>query len=467
MKHDTLPHVMIAVKKIKPHPDNPRKDLGDLEELADSIRKNGIMQNLTIIPENEEDEENDTYIALIGHRRLAAAREAGLYEVPCSIVYGLSHREQVGIMLEENMQRSDLTPIEQAFGFQMMLDLGETEESIAEKTGFSRSTIHHRLQIAKLDKRILKETEDFQLSISDLMALEQIKSIARRNAVLNISKSSEELRSKAAIEARSEQRYEREKKLIPMLEALGIKRLPENLQSKIWTVELDKVKAFSMDDDIPEDIGLEENKKEEPLYWYPQYGEITIYRKVKRAKATATEYELKEKKRKEDRGALKEIMKKMIDERDTHVKAMLNGTAQRISSTPENWEVLYETVFNAGAYFGNSADAIRHFMTNKHDWQFSQEEREEWKKKIDGMESIEKFLACTEEGLRERFPFKGFGMLECDEEKAAEIKRWHEFLGKFGFTVTDPDAIKVLDGSHELYEREETKWAARKTQKGP
>lgn len=457
MKHDTLPHVMIAVKKIKPHPDNPRKDLGDLEELTESIRKNGIMQNLTIIPEDEDDDQNDTYIALIGHRRLAAAREAGIYEVPCNIVFGLSHREQVGIMLEENMQRSDLTPIEQAFGFQMMLDLGETEESIAEKTGFSRSTIHHRLQIAKLDKRILKETEDFQLSIGDLMALEQIKSIARRNAVLNISKSSEELRSKAAIEARSEQREEREKKLIPMLEAVGIKRLPKNLESKIWTAELNRVKEFRLDDDVPEDLGLEESTKEESVYWYPQYGEITIYRKTKRTKAKETDYELKEKKRKEDRGTLKEIMKKMIDERDTHVKAMLNRTAQRISNTAETWEALFNTVFNADAYFGMSVDSIRHFMTNKHDWQFSPEEREEWKKKIDGMESIEKLLACTEAGLCERFPFKGFGLLEYDEEKAAEIKRWHEFLGKFGFTVTDPEAIKVLDGTHELYEREETK----------
>lgn len=454
MKHDTLPHVMIAVKKIKPHPDNPRKDLGDLEELTESIRKNGIMQNLTIIPEDEDDDQNDTYIALIGHRRLAAAREAGIYEVPCNIVFGLSHREQVGIMLEENMQRSDLTPIEQAFGFQMMLDLGETEESIAEKTGFSRSTIHHRLQIAKLDKRILKETEDFQLSIGDLMALEQIKSIARRNAVLNISKSSEELRSKAAIEARSEQREEREKKLIPMLEAVGIKRLPKNLESKIWTAELNRVKEVRLDDDVPEDLGLEESTKEEPVYWYPQYGEITIYRKAKRAKAKATDYELQEKKRKEDRGTLKEIMKKVIDERDTHVKAMLNRTAQRIGNTAETWEMLFNTAFNADTYFGMSVDSIRHFMTNKHEWQLSPEEKEEWKKKIDGMESIEKLLACIEAGLCERLPYKGYGMLLYDEEKAAEIKRWHEFLGKYGFTVTDPEAIKVLDGTHELYEQE-------------
>ena len=57
-------------------------------------------------------------------------------------------------MLEENIQREDLTVWEQAQGFQMMLDLGETEDTIADKTGFSKTTIKHRLNIAKLDQEI-------------------------------------------------------------------------------------------------------------------------------------------------------------------------------------------------------------------------------------------------------------------------------------------------------------------------
>lgn len=450
MKHDTLPHVMIATKIIKPHPDNPRKDLGDLEELTESIRKNGIMQNLTIIPEDEENEENDRYIVLIGHRRLAAAKEAGIYEVPCNIVFGLSHREQVGIMLEENMQRSDLTPIEQAYGFQMMLDLGESEESIAEKTGFSRSTIRHRLQIAKLDKRILKETAEFQFSIGDLMALEQIKSVARRNAVLNISKSPEELRSKAAIEAASEKREENEKKLIPMLEKVGIKRLPKNMESKVWTSELRKVKEFDLEEPIPDDVGLEG-----PLYWHPQWKNIVIYQKVKQEKTGPTEYELKLKKEKEARGALIEIMKKMIDERNTHVKAMIEGTAARIQPTAENWAALFDTVFSADTYFSISTDSIRHFFTNKHDWQFSQEEKEEWKQKIAAMAGIEKLLACVENSLQDRYPIKTYGAPLYDHETGEEIRRWNGFLEKFGFTVTDPEMAKVLDGTHELYAKED------------
>lgn len=75
--------VTIGLEHIHPHPDNPRKDLGDLTELAESIKKNGIMQNLTVIPKEGEPGE---YITIIGHRRSAAAKLAGVTEAPCRVV---------------------------------------------------------------------------------------------------------------------------------------------------------------------------------------------------------------------------------------------------------------------------------------------------------------------------------------------------------------------------------------------
>ena len=164
----------IAVENIHQHPDNPRKDLGDLSELSESIKKKGIMQNLTVIPGHWDEKtewHEDGYTLIIGHRRCAAAKLAGLKELPCRVVDDMGKKEQVSTMLEENMQRNDLTIYEQANGFQMMLDLGETEESIAEKTGFSKTTVRHRLNIAKLNKKVLQEKEKddgFQLSLKDL-----------------------------------------------------------------------------------------------------------------------------------------------------------------------------------------------------------------------------------------------------------------------------------------------------------
>ncbi|MBR3243996.1 MAG: ParB/RepB/Spo0J family partition protein, partial [Parasporobacterium sp.] len=116
--------IQIDINDLIPHPDNPRKDLGDLAELTESIRTNGILQNLTVV------KDGDKYKVIIGHRRLAAAKAAGLTELPCTVA-DMDERQQLCTMMEENMQRQDLTIPEQAYGFQYMLDLGETVSSIA------------------------------------------------------------------------------------------------------------------------------------------------------------------------------------------------------------------------------------------------------------------------------------------------------------------------------------------------
>lgn len=173
--------VMIPRAQLHPHPDNPRKDLGDLTELADSIAEHGIMQNLTVVPDEGD---GDGYKILIGHRRFAAS-EGVLDELPCVIAEGLTDREQLGIMLCENMQRSDLTYMEQAHGFQMMMDLGDTIETISEKTGFSKSTIKHRIAITELDQSALNEAKKwFQPTIADFISLEKVKDLELRNQIL-------------------------------------------------------------------------------------------------------------------------------------------------------------------------------------------------------------------------------------------------------------------------------------------
>lgn len=216
--------VNIAIDHIFPHPDNPRKNLGDLTEIAESIRKRGIMQNLTVVP--IEGKPGD-YMTLIGHRRCAGAKLAGVKEVPCIIKEGLSKNEQILIMLEENMQRSDLTVFEQAQSFQMMLDLGETETSIAEKTGFSKTTVRHRLNIAKLDQKELqkKEKDDsFQLTIKDLMELEKIPDIKTRDKILKDASNSRDLVARAQSAAAEAARKSCQKAICALLKKPALKR---------------------------------------------------------------------------------------------------------------------------------------------------------------------------------------------------------------------------------------------------
>ena len=110
--------INIPVRVLHPHPKNRRQHLGDLEELTDSIKKNGIMQNITVIPgfyraNGEWFNTEAEYTVIIGHRRLEAAKAAGLTEVPCRIYENLPENDQIATMLEENMQRNDLTIYEQ------------------------------------------------------------------------------------------------------------------------------------------------------------------------------------------------------------------------------------------------------------------------------------------------------------------------------------------------------------------
>ena len=216
--------VMLRRSQLHPHPDNPRKDLGDLEELKESIREHGIMQNLTVVP---VDDDLEDFRILIGHRRFAAS-EGVLSELPCVIAEGLSDREQVGIMLCENMQRSDLTFMEQAHGFQMMMDLGETVETISEKTGFSEATVKHRLEIAKLkQKSIDAALENFQPTISDYIELEKVKDIKERNKILEEAESSNDIRYSVEAYVDEQNRQKNSKKYLQLINSLGWKETKE------------------------------------------------------------------------------------------------------------------------------------------------------------------------------------------------------------------------------------------------
>lgn len=166
--------------KLEPHPDNPRQDLGDVTELAASIKKSGLLQNLTVVPHPEIP---DHYRIIIGHRRFAASELAGLEELPCSIE-NMDAATQVATMLAENMQRNDLTVADQVGGVQTMMDLGEDVKSIADKTGLSTTTIRKRNKLSILTTDKIKAAEQRGATLLDLMAVANIEDDALRESVL-------------------------------------------------------------------------------------------------------------------------------------------------------------------------------------------------------------------------------------------------------------------------------------------
>ena len=202
----------IPVEKLFHHPQNPRKEIGDITELADSVKAKGILQNLTVVPAE------GGYYVVIGNRRLEAAKKAGLTELPC-VVAEMTEKEQMETMLLENIQRVDLTVKEQADGFQMMINLGTSVEELSEKTGFAKSTIYHRLNIAKLDPKIVDEK---QLTLKEMILLEKVKSIEKRNELLKKYGGTANFEYYVNGAAQDEERAERKKQIIEALKLAGI-----------------------------------------------------------------------------------------------------------------------------------------------------------------------------------------------------------------------------------------------------
>jgi ParB family chromosome partitioning protein len=134
---------MIPIDKIRPNPDQPRKMIGDVRELSDSIREKGVLEPLLVrfVPQD------DTYYIISGERRYHASKAAGLRELPC-IEKIADDAETLELALIENLQRKDLTAFEEADGLQRLADQFDyTHEDIARKIGRARSSVTETLSI--------------------------------------------------------------------------------------------------------------------------------------------------------------------------------------------------------------------------------------------------------------------------------------------------------------------------------
>ena len=143
---------MIPIDKIRPNPDQPRKAIGDLRELTDSIREKGVLEPLLVRYVPRE----DTYYIISGERRYHASQAAGLHELPC-IEKIADDAETLEIALIENLQRKDLTPFEEADGLQRLADhFDYTHDDIAKKIGRARSSVTETMSLRVIPDDVRK-----------------------------------------------------------------------------------------------------------------------------------------------------------------------------------------------------------------------------------------------------------------------------------------------------------------------
>lgn len=163
--HQTNQIKLINTSLIDPHPDNPRKNIGDVTDLANSIKANGLLSPLSVVPNSER------FRVIAGHRRLAACKQAGTGAVPC-FVLDLDPLQQLEAMVTENCQREQLTVLEESDAIQGMLDLGATTASVAHQLGRSSDYVRDRAKAASIDNEVRATRDDFsQLTIGQLVAI--------------------------------------------------------------------------------------------------------------------------------------------------------------------------------------------------------------------------------------------------------------------------------------------------------
>jgi ParB family transcriptional regulator, chromosome partitioning protein len=139
------PILELPLRVLAEHPDNVRSDLGDLTELVASVQAQGILQPLLVTRGNA-----GQYVVIGGHRRLAAAAQAGLTRVPVMLRSNLTGTDAVEAMLVENLQRAALDPIDEAMAYRQLLEAGRTQTDIAAAVGKAQGHISQRLALLHL-----------------------------------------------------------------------------------------------------------------------------------------------------------------------------------------------------------------------------------------------------------------------------------------------------------------------------
>lgn len=166
--HNAMPNVPVAA--LEPSRFQPRRrfDEDSLQELADSIRVRGLLQPILVRPHPTE---AGQYEIIAGERRWRAAQRAQVHDVPV-IVKNLTDREAAEIALVENLQRRDLTPLEEAEGFRRLLDeFKHTQDELARALGKSRSHVTNTLRLLGLPDALKAQLENGQLSAGHARAL--------------------------------------------------------------------------------------------------------------------------------------------------------------------------------------------------------------------------------------------------------------------------------------------------------
>jgi ParB family transcriptional regulator, chromosome partitioning protein len=181
----------LPIRRIVPNPDQPRRrfDADELERLADSIRRHGVLQPVVVRRSRSAEllgapgaASEPRYELVVGERRWRASQLAGRETIP-AVVADVAPRARLELALVENVQRRDLNPIELAHAFETLAASGATQEEIGARVGLDRSSVANHLRLLELPRELQGEIESQTLSLGHAKALLSISSPERQRAL--------------------------------------------------------------------------------------------------------------------------------------------------------------------------------------------------------------------------------------------------------------------------------------------
>lgn len=433
---------MIPTDKLNPHPDNPRKVIGDVSELAESIKANGILQNLTVVPNNDN---WDDFTVIIGHRRLAAAKQAGLTELPCAVVE-MTEKEQLSTMLTENMQRSDLTVYEEAKGCQLLLDLGDTVAEVAEKTGFSESKIRRRVKLCELDEEAFKESQIRQPTLQDYDRLNQIKDIDARNKLLKSigTNNFDNLLHSAVKKQETDAEKEKIEKLClehGMIKAQKRDEIPSNYEYTGF---------FALKDLIGKDFA--DGRKR---YFYFGYGSnIYIYAEAfeKQEKNDA-----EEEKRKLEEQRWDELVEQ-AEEIEERCEALRIGFMldTNFNDSNKKQELVKFIVAQVAAGASRNVYRFSEVVENQDTENIDSYINEHWDDNSGRMLMATAYALCQRTYEKLSFIYVEYSRKTISRKNSPDLNKFYALLCKLGYVMSDEE-IQLHDGTHPIFTTGEVK----------
>lgn len=459
--------VNIPISKLYHHPNNRTYTKDGLAEMAESIRINGIFQNLTVVPYNAAEhsalqvsDPADAFVVVIGNRRRDAAEIAGLAEAPC-VVAQMDLRGQIKTMAQENSLRKDMTPREEATICQLMLDLGDSIDSISQTTGFSTQTIRNRLSLLKLDSKKMEEAENRNVSMTDYLAISKLKYQDLRDSVLEQAGSTNFHGVLLQAQA-TEQNREILAKVRPVIESFATICTERPMASYIASYGNNYTK------EVPEVPADKDTRKYYFFVNYPGTNNeyITLYGEYIQKPKTPEEIAKKalEEKYAGDDKLLKAATARAYELRKEFIKHVSATTARKNLGAIVSFlgqKVIEKSREQYGHYLNNFANekSIADFL----DIPYKRNDKEiPMEQFLDAFTYTPEYALLVQVYLSQEEKDQKYYCMRWNDKMGMQVPTYKQndtldgmyaFLGKLGYVMSDEEKA-LQDGSHELYWKE-------------